>query len=160
MRSSIGRALNESRLYERDYYAWALEQAFALRERHVELLDFEHLAKEVEDLGKRERRELRSRLMRILAHLLKSQFQAARRSHSWEATLFVQRTEIEALLEDSPTLVREVPQMIERAYARAQRVAGKEMRIDRAEGVRLFPVKCPWSTEQILDVEFDPKLPK
>ncbi len=144
--------------YDADYYKWANEQAAALRARHYELLDFENLAEEVEGLARRDRRELRNRLIRVLAHLLKCEFQAARRSRSWEATLVVQRTAIEEILEDSPSLRREAPQLIERAYASAQRIAAKEMRLDQWS--ERFPPTCPWSVEQILDADFYPALSK
>jgi hypothetical protein len=144
-------------LYSRDYYAWACEQAHALRERHFEALDFEHLWQEVEDLAKSERRELRSRLMRVLAHLLKCQFQSGRRSLSWEGTLASQRTEIAALFHDSPSLERELPEIVEQAYSLALRVAGKEMRLKREQWQSLFPAQCPWSAEQILDEDFYPE---
>src|SRR5712692_1481555 len=87
-------------LYRRDYYGWALEQARALQERRFEALDFEHLAEEVEDLAKGERRELRGRLKQVLVHLLKCQFQSGRSSRSWEGTLASERTEIAALFHD------------------------------------------------------------
>ena len=142
--------------YDADYYEWANQQATALRARDFELLDFEHLAEEVEGLAKSDRRELRNRLMRVLVHLLKYQFQADRRSRSWEATLFVQRTAIDAVLEDSPSLHQELPQLIERAYAVAARAAAQEMRLER--WTERFPRECPWSVEQILDADFYPKL--
>jgi hypothetical protein len=158
--SSTAQIPDASRVYDHDYYAWAREQASALRERQIELLDFEHLAEEVDALADRDRRELRSRLMRILVHLLKWQFQASRRSRSWENTLDLQRTEIDGLLKSSPSLRRELPALITDAYAYAQRVAGREMRLDRDEWLRRFPVECPWSVEQILNVEFYPPAPK
>ena len=49
-------------LYERDYYTWVVEQARALKQRRIEMLDWQNLAEEVEDLGRSEKRELRSRL--------------------------------------------------------------------------------------------------
>ena len=147
-------------LYRRDYYAWALEQARALQERRFEALDFEHLAEEVEDLAKSERRELRSGLKQVLVHLLKCQFQSGRRSRSWEGTLVSQRTEIAALFHDSPSLERELPEIVEQAYSLALRVAGKEMRLKRDQWQSLFPAQCPWSAEQILDEDFYPKSQK
>lgn len=159
MSASANTADNVS-CYAQDYYAWAREQAIALRERQIELIDFDHLAEEVEDLAKREQRELRNRLMRVLVHLLKWRFQVSRRSRSGDASLVVQRTEIDGLLADSPTLRHGLQEMTERAYAPAWQIAGKEMRLERDEWTRLLPAECPWSVEQILDVEFYPQAPK
>jgi len=145
-----------SSLYRQDYYAWSLEQSAALRARRFEALDIDHLAEEVEDLAKSERRELRSRLTRILVHLLKCRFQPARRSRSWEATLALQRAEIADLFHDSPSLRSELPESVERAYSVALRQAGKEMRMKRERWERLFPARCPWSPKQILDEDFYP----
>ena len=61
-------------LYERDYNTWAVEQAHALKEHRTEALDWKNLAEEVEGLGRGERRELRSRLKVLLAHLLNGNF--------------------------------------------------------------------------------------
>jgi len=153
--SNVVQLPEQTPLYRRDYYAWALEQARALQERRFEALDFEHLPEEVEDLAKSERRE-RSRLTRVLAHLLKCQFQSGRRSPSWEGTLASERSEIAALFHDSPSLERELPEIVEQAYSLALRVAGKEMRLRRDQWQSLFPVQCPWSAEQILDEDFYP----
>ena len=144
--------------YDADFYEWAKEQAAALRARHYELLDFENLAEEVEGLARSDWRELRSRLMRVLVHLLKCQFQPSRRSRSWEATLIEQRTEIETVLQASPSLRDELSQMIERAYASAQRIAAKEMGLD--EWTERFPRECPWNVAQVLDADFYPAPPK
>jgi hypothetical protein len=62
-------------LYERDFYAWTQEQAALLRSGRLEQLDTEHLAEEIEALGRQERRELVNRLGILLGHLLKWQFQ-------------------------------------------------------------------------------------
>ncbi len=146
----------DSSLYGRDYYSWALEQSSALRERRFDALDMDHLAEEVEGLAKSERRELRSRLTRILVHMLKCRFQSARRSRSWETTLVSQRVQIADLFNDSPSLRGELPESVERAYGLALRLAGKEMGMKREQWERLFPARCPWSAKQILDEDFYP----
>ncbi len=145
-----------SALYRRDYYAWALEQASALRKRRFEALDLENLSEEVEGLARSERRELRNRLMRVLVHLLKCQFQPKRRTAGWETTLFDQRAEIADLLHDSPSLRRELRETIDRAYAVALQRAGKEIRVKPEMWKGMFPARCPWSAEQILDQDFYP----
>ncbi len=58
-------------LYERDVVRWAQEQARLLREGDFARLDIEHIADEIEDVGKAEQRELASRMAVLLAHLLK-----------------------------------------------------------------------------------------
>ncbi len=61
--------------YETDIVAWANEQAWLVRNKKFELLDIEHIAEEIEDVGKSEQRELASRMAVLIAHLLKWQFQ-------------------------------------------------------------------------------------
>jgi len=77
--------------YDRDVVAWANEQAALLRGGRFSELDIEHIADEVEDVGKSEQRELVSRMAILLAHLLKWQFQPERRGRSWLNTIKNQR---------------------------------------------------------------------
>ena len=69
--------------YETDVVAWANEQARLIRAGKFDQLDLEHLAEEIEDVGKSEQRELASRMAVLLMHLLKWKFQPERRSKSW-----------------------------------------------------------------------------
>src|ERR1700677_3236034 len=57
--------------YDADIVAWAEEQAALLRAGKFSALDIEHIADEVEDVGKSEKRELANRMSVLLAHLLK-----------------------------------------------------------------------------------------
>jgi hypothetical protein len=65
--------------YDADFYSWAREQSALLREHRFAELDIENLAEEVEDLARREARELQSRHETLLAHLVKWEFQPAGR---------------------------------------------------------------------------------
>ncbi|HXR34784.1 MAG TPA: DUF29 domain-containing protein [Candidatus Binataceae bacterium] len=141
-------------LYERDYYTWALEQARALKERRLETLDWHNLAEEVEDLGRSEKRELRSRLEVLLVHLLKWRFQPKRRSKSWKATVAVQRLKLRRHLRDNPGLKPFVPDLLAEAYDTARiEVAG---RLSTPEESQL-PTACPWSFEELIDETFKPE---
>ncbi len=91
--------------YEKDINAWAIEQARLLRAGRFDLLDIEHIAGEIEDLGKSEQRELASRMAVLMAHLLRWQYQIDRRGASWEKTIKAQRKEISYALDESPSLV-------------------------------------------------------
>ena len=73
--------------YEKDVVAWAYEQAALLRAGKLASIDIEHIAEEIEDVGKSEQREFASRMAVLLAHLLKWQFQPERRGNSWTNTI-------------------------------------------------------------------------
>src|SRR5260364_115065 len=81
-------------LYEQCIVAWANEQAEFIRSGQLDLLDRAHIADEIEDVGKSERRELANRMAVLLAHLLKWQFQPGRRGASWQRTIKEQRRAI------------------------------------------------------------------
>ncbi len=91
-------------LYEDDVIAWSEQQAALLRAGRWELLDRDSIAEEIEDVGSREKKELRSRMVVLLTHLLKWKFQAKRRGASWVRTIRTQRVAIEDALEDYPSL--------------------------------------------------------
>src|SRR5688572_19957487 len=93
-------------LYETDIVAWAAEQAELLRRGEWRALDIANLAEEIEDVGRSEQRELRSRLAVLLSHLLKWQFQPTLRSKSWSATIAVQRRAIAREMMRTPSLKR------------------------------------------------------
>ena len=90
--------------YEQDVVAWANEQAALLRAGKLTAIDVQHIAEEIEDVGKSEQRELASRMSVLLAHLLKWQFQPSRRSKSWEFTIRTQRKEVAYVLDEAPSL--------------------------------------------------------
>ncbi len=140
-------------LYETDFYAWTQEQASLLRAEEIEKLDLSNILEEIEAMGQRERRELTSRLIVLIMHLLKWQFQPEYRSKSWVNTLRHQRLEIELLLEDSPSLQRELSERITMAYARARSAAVEETGLLTL----VFPNECPYTDVQILSEEFLPE---
>lgn len=140
--------------YDTDVVAWADEQAALLRAGKLSQLDLEHIADEVEDVGKSARRELLSRMVILLAHLLKWTAQSDRRSRSWEKTIRFQRGEVEDHLQDVPSLRSSLddPEWRARAWQRAVRLAEAETGLETEE----FPATCPWTLEQILGPDFLP----
>ena len=61
-------------IYEKDFYAWTMQNAKLLREGKFSEIDIEHIAEELECLGRREKRKLNDRLAILIAHLLKWEF--------------------------------------------------------------------------------------
>lgn len=139
-------------LYEHDFYAWANEQAALIRAGNLAAIDLEHIAEEIESMGKTEKRELVSRLTVLLAHLLKWQFQPARRGMSWRATVRNQRRDLADHLADNPSLKANLPDTVLAAYERAVDQAAGETDLDPAT----FPPSCPWSVDQIFSADFWP----
>jgi len=81
-------------LYERDETAWLESMAELARDGRAQDLDLLHLAEYLSDRARRDRREVESRLVVLLAHLLKWIHQPAHRSRSWRATVIEQRQEL------------------------------------------------------------------
>ena len=142
--------------YDEDFYVWLLSQTKALRERRFQDLDLENLIEEVEDLARKLPHEVKGRLRVIIAHMLKWQFQPAKRSTSWHVTLLEQRFQLRELLDLSPSLARRLPDFINGAYETAARLAGAQMKLEKSQWRRTFPPECPWTPEQILDEEYLP----
>jgi hypothetical protein len=138
--------------YEQDLMLWYEHQIALLREGRLNLLDVENLIEELRAAMSKERRELASRLKVLLMHLLKYQFQHHRISGSWLGTLTEQRDEIEALLNDSPSLRPSVMQVVAEAYPVAVRRAAHETGLP----VSVFPTVNPYSQDQLLDFDFVP----
>jgi len=139
--------------YEADVVAWANEQAAFIRAGRLDLLDLEHIADEIEDVGKSELRELENRMAVLLAHLLKWQFQPTHRGSSWECTINDQRTMITRRLTKTPSLNPYLSdaEFWQESWADGRRLAESETGILNA-----FPKSCPWSAEQVMNVDFWP----
>lgn len=133
--------------YDTDVVAWANEQAALIRGGHLDQLDLEHLAEEVEAMSAKEKRELRNRLAVLLQHLLKWQFQPTRRSDSWTTTMFEQRLNIHDILEDSPSLNGVLEDRLDSSYRLAVSQAASETGISW----HVFPKTCPYTLAKALE---------
>jgi uncharacterized protein DUF29 len=87
--------------YDHDFYAWSTEQAGLLRAGRLAEADIEHIAGEIESMGRSEKRELVNRLTVPLLHLLKWQFQPGLRGNSWRLSIEEQRYRLEDHLNDN-----------------------------------------------------------
>ncbi|MFP5274319.1 DUF29 domain-containing protein [Coleofasciculus sp.] len=145
--------MDRSELYETDFYAWTQEQVTLLKDQHWDQLDRLNLIEEIETLGRQERKELRNRLGLLFGHLLKWQFQPAKRSNSWLGTIREQRIQIKLLLQDSPSLNPYLEEVFLTAYELGLALAIRETQL----GEKLFPEACPYTPEQIMNPEFLPE---
>lgn len=143
----------KSSLYDRDFYAWSNQQAELLRAGKLQQADIEHIAEEIESMGKTEKRELISRLTVLSLHLLKWRFQPAKRAASWEASVKVQRNRLIDHLDDNPSLKPLAPSALAAAYRDAVIEAIAETGLSEST----FPQVCPWTIEQVLSAQFWPE---
>ncbi|NEO37367.1 MAG: DUF29 domain-containing protein [Moorea sp. SIOASIH] len=141
-------------LYERDFYLWTEATAQQLREGEFTQVDVANLIEEVESMGKREKRELKSRLIVLLMHLLMWMYQPGKRSDSWLNTISEQRIALEELLEDSPSLKTFLPEVFDQCYQKARIKAAQET------GIKLstFPCECSFGQEEVLEAGFFPEV--
>jgi uncharacterized protein DUF29 len=119
-------------LYERDTVAWSEQQAAALRAAarggSNQLLDWENLAEEIESLGRSLRLGLRSQLVRIIQHLLKLAHSPTVEPRSgWRRSIRQARVEVDLILDDSPSLRRELPRFIKEDTERAVQLAIRDL---------------------------------
>ncbi|MDH3472568.1 MAG: DUF29 domain-containing protein [Rhodospirillales bacterium] len=138
--------------YEIDYARWIFDQIERLRRGATQELDLAHIAEELEDLGKSERRALASHLKVLMEHLLKWQLQPLTRSSGWRGSIENARTEIHELLTESPSLRAHLRNSVSREYGRSRLAAARESDLP----FEVFPEECPYTLEQLIDPEFLP----
>jgi hypothetical protein len=134
------------RSYAEDYAGWVEDTARAIEDGRFCDIDRAALADEVRDLGKTERREIRSALEVLLMHMLKTRYQPEKQTRSWALTMRVQRKHIAQFLKESPSLRREVPEMVAIAYDTARIQAADETGLE----LDAFPEECEWTVAEVL----------
>ena|SRR5690242_3784762 len=139
-------------LYDRDFAEWTRHNAELLRSGRASEADLEHIAEEIEDMGKRERRSLHNRFVRLIEHLLKWRYQPERRGASWTRTIVLQRRAIRRLLDENPSFRPTLDDVAREAYDDAAAITAAVLERGRAD----FPAASPFTLEQLLDESFLP----
>lgn len=148
-------------LYEKDFYAWVYHNIELVKAKKWDEIDADILIDELESMAKRDRHELVSHLMILIAHLLKWQFQFKQLSKkwqefdgkSWQRSITEQRIQIQEQLKMSPSLKPYFDDAIDKAYPNALKMAIKETKLPKTT----FPDACPYSIEQLLNDDFYPQ---
>jgi hypothetical protein len=136
-------------LYETDETAWLEAMADLLRRDALSELDYTHLEEYLSDMARRDRREVESRLVVLIARILKWVHQPDQQSRSWRGTLVEQRQEL-ARLASRGVLRIHAESVLSEVYAE-----GVERAIAETDLLaETFPVVCPYTLDQLLS--FDP----
>lgn len=143
--------------YDEDLYAWSRHQAKVLRglsRRHHDLpndLDLEHVAEEIEDVGKSELKSVPSHLRQALVHAIKLA------SSPGSDAVAEWKTEIlnhQELARDHITNAMRKDIDMDTLWQRACREAGKKLAV-YGEATAPMPDRCPLTLDEPLDDDFE-----
>src|ERR1700680_4537813 len=129
--------------YDADFFLWTQETSDQLRRGEFARIDVSALVERWKIWARG-----RSPLFRAVLPFwsVKWDLQPAKRSRSWQATIQLQRSRIERLLKQSPSLRPFLYETLPDAYSEAVLLAIKDTGLDR----KSFAETCPYSSEQIL----------
>ena len=147
MAVAVGESLAD--LYLEDETAWLEATAELVRSRDLANLDLEHLGEYLTDIAIRDRREVKSRLAVLLAHLLKWEFQPEKRTRGWQKTMLIQRQKLVDFA-DRGVLRAHAEAILPEAYANAVERAALETGLPNAS----FPAICPYTVPQLYAMNF------
>jgi hypothetical protein len=134
-------------LYDTDFVEWSARTAELVRAGRFDEVDLEHVAEEIEDLGKRDRWAVQSQMLRLLLHQIKRKIQPERETVSWRHSIVQSQDRISGRLQDSPSLKRFLEQELQDIYIRAIRGALFETGVKNPG----LPEQCPFRLDQLLD---------
>ena len=134
-----------ARLYEADETAWLETMSHLIAQRKLDRLDYENLATYLDDMAKRDRREVYSRLRQLMLHLLKWIYQPDKRTRSWFDTVTEQRGELQQML-TSKVLEAHARNLLAEIYEKARINAIRQTDLSETT----FPTRNPFTFEQLL----------
>jgi hypothetical protein len=135
-------------LYDEDFYAWTQEQAELLRRGGpgANRLDIEHIAEEIEDLGKSELHACQSLCEHIIEHLLKLEYSGLDApARHWRREIVEWRLQLVRKLTRS--LLAKMD--LDERYSYALRLL-RAFEDDMPGLMSRVPAECPYSFDQIL----------
>ena len=138
-------AMPLTELYEADETAWLDAMAMLIAERRTSEFDLPNLQEYIESMAIRDRRETINRLIVLLMHILKWEYQPDGRTGSWRSTIREQRRQLRSICERGVLRIHAEENLAE-AYDNARLNASDETGLNVTE----FSFECPWTLEQIL----------
>ncbi len=143
-------------LYDTDYYAWTQQQAERLRRMAGDnRVDAEHLAEEVEDLGRSEFHAAARFVELVLEQFLKIEFSQLDQSvNHWRKEIKAFRRRLHQRL--TPTLRRKMQDSLQERYETAVDDADRSLDPDVPDFAGRVPVQCAYTFDQVLDPDWYP----
>jgi len=155
-------------LYEKDFYLWVQENLRLLKNKEYDLVDWENLLEEIEDMGQRYLDSAISFMAVILEHLYKWENFRYREyiGHSWIKSIYNARNELEGIFRRHPSVKAKAQERenIQSAWEWAvyrlinwfkepQNHDLAKKYFGRLPTEENFPKECPYSFQQIMEYE-------
>ena len=135
-------------LYLADETAWLDAMAELIDNGRLDGLDVANLKEFLEDMARRDRREVSSRLKVLLVHVLKWTHQKEMRTPSWQNTVANLQEELEFDME-SGVLRKYAQDSLVATYQKAV----KHTAVETGLPIETFPAECPWTLDELLSAE-------
>ena len=145
--------LSGPELYKADELLWVDEQVAALREGRMEDVDRESITEVLLEMSKREQAKVKSRLIVLMMHILKSEHQPEKLNPSWVKTIREQRRKLLDTFEGTPTLRNYALTVMDQAYGAAVGDAALETNLPETA----LPETNPWTLDNLMTYK-DPVL--
>jgi hypothetical protein len=147
--------IQDKTLYETDFNQWIEETVKKLQNKDFEAIDLENLIEEVATLGRSEKREIDSLLMRIFEYLLKLAYWESERANNekhWKAEIYNFRKQLKKAIRNSPSLKPYLLKIFDETY---KDICGS-MALRLGVPLSTFSVAPIGTPEQILDDDWFP----
>lgn len=135
-------------LYLADETAWLDAMVDLIRSGAHAELDYANLGEYLHDMARRDRREVKSRLLQLLVHILKWEFQPDKRSNSWKRSIIHHSYELRQDAE-SGVLRNHLEEQLAEVYNIAVQEAAAETGLDEGS----FPTESPYTLDELLTYE-------
>lgn len=139
-------------LYTEDETAWREAMADLIAAGDYSALDYANLRELLSDMSISDRREVDSRLLVLLMHVLKWEHQPDHRSRSWRRSILGQQMSLSQVATRG-VLRKHALAVVPELYPDAVRLAASETGLFPPD----FPATCPYTLDELL--AFDPSEP-
>ena len=169
-----GAAAEQASLYDRDGYAWARQQAEALRRRNLEAIDWDNVIEEIETVGRAEKRPWVDACGKAIERmLLVEHYRTATEAdiRGWEREIGYLRIDMAGAVDSNPSLRAEYDEMLSLAWdvgrwaavrSLAKHTSGEAGALSgqvAEQAVEMcLPADCPYLAEHV--AAYDPEVDK
>jgi hypothetical protein len=144
-------------LYDKDYPLWVDINLQLLKDKAYELVDWDNLFEEIEDMGRSDLKACISYLAVILEHLYKlDNFKdiagGETAGKSWIRSIINSRLDIDAMFKIYPSLKYKLPKEVDKAWIEARKELIKWLyKNEKNPNDFNIPEECPYTYEEALN---------